>query len=383
MTKASLKPGWTKVKFGEVVRLCKDRSSDPEADGIERYVGLEHLEPEDLRIRSWGLVAEGTTFTSWFKPGQVLFGKRRPYLKKAAVADFEGVCSSDIYIFESVNNQHLLPNILPFICQSKSFIEYAVKTSAGSLSPRTNWKNLKEFEFLLPPINKQESLESVLCFIEDSIQGNIDLVDQTNNLVDALLWHQIPHPSKNAGIKLSEVMYLDCKKEAVQEENDYRMTGVLNAGKGLVDKGVMQGNETKYSFLHKLSTDQVVMRKLTAWEGPISIVKSDFNNTYVSTEFPTFSIDENKISPDFLRYVFRSPWFWREMQSRCTGTNVRRQRLKPKDLLDIDVDLPDLDKQAEIVLSLDKPIQQNPKLIKRCEQLIETKEKIVAGVIVP
>lgn len=50
-----LKPGWTKVKFGEVVRLCKDRSSDPEADGIERYVGLEHLETEDLRIQRWGL----------------------------------------------------------------------------------------------------------------------------------------------------------------------------------------------------------------------------------------------------------------------------------------------------------------------------------------
>ena len=72
----TLKPGWRRVKFGDVVRLSKARSQDPLADGIERYVGLEHLEPGDLRIRSWGSVADGVTFTSVFQPGQVLFGKR-------------------------------------------------------------------------------------------------------------------------------------------------------------------------------------------------------------------------------------------------------------------------------------------------------------------
>jgi len=85
-----LKPGWSWVKFGDVVKLNKDRSADPVADGIERYVGLEHIEPEDLRIRRWGLVADGTTFTSVFRPGQVLFGKRRAYQRKVVVADFEG-----------------------------------------------------------------------------------------------------------------------------------------------------------------------------------------------------------------------------------------------------------------------------------------------------
>lgn len=158
----TLKPGWTKVKFGEVVRLCKDRSSDPAADGIERYVGLEHLEPEDLRIRRWGLVAEGTTFTSRFKPGQVLFGKRRAYQRKVAVADFEGVCSGDIYVFESADQNHLLPELLPFLCQTDRFFEYAVGTSAGSLSPRTNWNNLYNYELILPQLEEQERILKIL-----------------------------------------------------------------------------------------------------------------------------------------------------------------------------------------------------------------------------
>ena len=112
-----------------------------EAAGIERVVGLEHIEPDDLRIRRWGDVADGTTFTTLFKPGQVLFGKRRAYQRKVAVADFEGVCSGDIYVLEPANDR-LMPELLPFLCQTDAFFDHAVGTSAGSLSPRTNWTAL-------------------------------------------------------------------------------------------------------------------------------------------------------------------------------------------------------------------------------------------------
>jgi type I restriction enzyme S subunit len=91
-----LKKDWPRVRFGDVVRLSKARCADPLGEGVERFVGLEYLEPGDLRVRRWGNVVDGTTFTSVFKPGQVLFGKRRAYQRKVAVADFVGVCSSDM-----------------------------------------------------------------------------------------------------------------------------------------------------------------------------------------------------------------------------------------------------------------------------------------------
>ena len=166
----ALKPGWRRVKFGDVVRLSKARSQDPLADGIERYVGLEHLEPGDLRIRSWGSVADGVTFTSVFQPGQVLFGKRRAYQRKVAVADFSGVCSGDIYVLETKDAQVLLPELLPFICQTDAFSDHAVGTSAGSLSPRTNWTSLADFEFVLPPLNEQSRLATTLAAQTDMIE---------------------------------------------------------------------------------------------------------------------------------------------------------------------------------------------------------------------
>ncbi len=158
----SLKPGWRQVKFGDVVQLSKTRSQDPLSDGFERYVGLEHLEPGDLRIRSWGNVADGVTFTSVFQPGQVLFGKRRAYQRKVAMADFSGVCSGDIYVLETKDATVLRPELLPFICQTDAFFDHAVGTSAGSLSPRTNWSSLETFEFSLPPAQQQASLLDAL-----------------------------------------------------------------------------------------------------------------------------------------------------------------------------------------------------------------------------
>ncbi|MDC8787267.1 restriction endonuclease subunit S [Roseateles koreensis] len=162
MVRSNASSKWPLVKFGDVVRLSKVRSQDPLTDGFDRYVGLEHLEPGDLRIRSWGNVADGVTFTSVFKPGQVLFGKRRAYQRKVAVADFSGVCSGDIYVLETKDSKVLLPNFLPFICQTDAFFDHAVGTSAGSLSPRTNWTSLAGFELALPPIQEQLELVSTL-----------------------------------------------------------------------------------------------------------------------------------------------------------------------------------------------------------------------------
>jgi len=189
MTDGTLKPGWRRVKFGEVVRLSKDRSASPMADGIERYVGLEHIEPGDLKVRSWGAVADGTTFTTRFSPGQVLFGKRRAYQRKVAVADFEGVCSGDIYVFESANPRTLLPELLPFLCQTDAFFDHAIGTSAGSLSPRTNWMSLAEYEFALPPLGEQRRSVQLLTAARNALETTLDACSSAEAVVSALCQH--------------------------------------------------------------------------------------------------------------------------------------------------------------------------------------------------
>lgn len=122
--------GWTKVRFGEVVQNLNETVREPGEAGIERFIGLEHLEPGSLHVRQWGNVADGTTFTRRCRPGQVLFGKRRAYQRKVAVAEFDAVVSGDIYVLAPADGR-LMPEPLPFLCLSERFFQHAVGTSAG------------------------------------------------------------------------------------------------------------------------------------------------------------------------------------------------------------------------------------------------------------
>ena len=200
------KPHWSRVRFGDVVRLSKGRSADPEAEGIERYVGIEHIEPEDLRIRSWGSVAEGTTFANRFKPGQVLFVKRRAYQRKVAVADFEGVCSGDIYVLEP-RDDRLLPELLPFICQTDAFFAHAVNTSAGSLSPRTNWTQLGQYALAMPPLAEQRRIAELLDGAEQALEAAVRLDSRAETLQRAYIkeaFTEIVHGLGTSTVKVAD-----------------------------------------------------------------------------------------------------------------------------------------------------------------------------------
>lgn len=171
-----LKPGWKMVKFGDVVRNANLVERNPQQTGIDRIVGLEHIDPENLHIKRWATIEDGTSFSRKFVPGQTLFGKRRAYQKKVAFAEFPGLCSGDILTFEAKDPKVLLPELLPFICQTDSFFEYALGTSAGSLSPRTSWSALKNFALLLPPLNEQRRMTEILWATDEAINCQLILL---------------------------------------------------------------------------------------------------------------------------------------------------------------------------------------------------------------
>jgi len=123
-------------------------------------VGLDHLIPQEIKFSGYDVDTENT-FTKTFKKGQILFGRRRAYLKKAAIADFDGICSGDITVIEAIPGK-VDPLLLPFIIQNDKFFDYAVSRSAGGLSPRVKWEHLKDYEFDLPPIEEQRILADKL-----------------------------------------------------------------------------------------------------------------------------------------------------------------------------------------------------------------------------
>lgn len=152
--------------FGEIAEC--DKKYPEHANEISRFIGLENIESENFQIQGWGEIANGTTFTKRFTNGDVLFGKRRAYLKKVAVADFYGLCSGDILVIRA-KSKKMLQKLLPYYISSDVFMQHAVSTSAGSLSPRTKWKDLSELEVSVPDIKSQEKILEVLQQLETTI----------------------------------------------------------------------------------------------------------------------------------------------------------------------------------------------------------------------
>lgn len=161
LERPSSKAGWTRVRFDQIATQINDRVDNPAEAGVERYVGLEHLDPDSLRIRRWGEPTDVESTKLRFQPGDIIFGKRRVYQRKVAVADFEGICSAHAMVLRAKTGA-VLPDFLPFFMQSDLFMERALSISVGSLSPTINWKALAAEEFLLPPIQEQARLVEAL-----------------------------------------------------------------------------------------------------------------------------------------------------------------------------------------------------------------------------
>lgn len=164
MDEQSLKPGWTRVKFGDVVWQVKDKV-DVDSAGLDRYIAGEHMDTDDLRIRRWGTIDDGylgPAFHMRFKPGQVLYGARRTYLRKVAVPDFEGICANTTFVLEVKDPAILLPELLPFIMQTEAFHDHSIKQSKGSVNPYVNFSDLAWYEFALPPLEEQMRIAELL-----------------------------------------------------------------------------------------------------------------------------------------------------------------------------------------------------------------------------
>lgn len=174
----------TSTTFGEIAE-CDKKYPEHEKE-VERFVGLEWIEADNFQLQGFGLVENGTTFTKRFVKGDVLFGKRRAYLKKVAVADFDGICSGDILVIRA-KAKKMLQGLLPYYISSDAFIQHAVSTSAGSLSPRTKWKDLAELEVSIPDIKTQSTILEVLQQLDKTVNQLKQQKTTLKNLKQKLL----------------------------------------------------------------------------------------------------------------------------------------------------------------------------------------------------
>lgn len=214
-------------RFDQMATLINDRVDNPAESGVERYVGLEHLDADSLRIQRWGEITDVESTKLRFQPGDIIFGKRRVYQRKLAVADFEGICSAHAMVLRAKPDV-VLPEFLPFFMQSDRFMERALEISVGSLSPTINWKTLAAEEFALPPMEEQRRIVALLRAFDLAIARYETAMQRCGHVVSALSKASFGNVGERDTVQLrSLVSKLGSGKTPTGGETVYVRDGVM------------------------------------------------------------------------------------------------------------------------------------------------------------
>jgi hypothetical protein len=152
---------------------------------------------------------------------------------------------------------------------------------------------------------------------------------------------------------LGDLLHLRNADVIVDPSTDFQFAGVYSFGRGVFRSKLRRGSEFSCKRLTRLERDDFVYPKLMAWEGAFGVVPADCDGFFVSPEFPVFSVDKTKLFPGYLGYYFRKSEVWKTVSGGSTGTNVRRRRLHPSQLLKVRIPLPSLAIQRRLVQQLD------------------------------
>lgn len=130
----------------------------------------------------------------------------------------------------------------------------------------------------------------------------------------------------------------------------YRVVGVQRSGWGLVDREPVRGDSMKFDKLIELHTGDLVYRTITAFEAPSAVVGPDYHGAFATPQtFPTYRLQKERVSPQFVALLTTWPSFHEEMSSRCVGSVLRRKTLSQGAFEAIPIDLPPIDEQRRIV----------------------------------
>ena len=184
-----------KYRFEQIAINSKEKKKPVEEDRFT-YLGLEHLDSGSLKVTRFGSDVAPIGEKLVMHKGDVLFGKRRAYQKKVAIAPFDGIFSAHGMVLRPKEDV-VDKDFFPLFISSDYFLDAAIKISVGSLSPTINWRDLKDLEFELPDLETQRKLAAVLWAMNDTMESYKKLISATDELVKSQFIEMFGDPAQN------------------------------------------------------------------------------------------------------------------------------------------------------------------------------------------
>lgn len=301
----------SEYRFDQIAINSTEKKKPEESDKYT-YIGLEHLDSRDLEVHRWGAEVAPKGEKLLMKKGDVLFGKRRAYQKKVAIAPFDGIFSAHGMVLRP-NEKIVDKDFFPLFISSDYFLDAAIKISVGSLSPTINWRDLRELKFCLPDLETQRKLAKVLWAINATMQKYKVLLAKTDELVKSqfieLFGLVDENPYEFPRVPITEVCDFQGgsqppKKDWIKKEKDgyIRMLQIRDFTQSEKD------NIEYVKITNSIKTckeEDVLIGRYGASVGKILTGLSGAYNVAIMKSIP----DLSKLNRTYLRYYFLSDEF--------------------------------------------------------------------------
>lgn len=386
MAEVAVKQAWHTYSFDEMATMVSDRVDNPEDAGVDRYVGLEHLEPESLKVRRWGSPSDVTATKLRFRKGDIIFGRRRVYQRKLAVADFDGICSAHAMVLRA-RPEVVVPEFLPFFMQSDSFMELAKEISVGSLSPTINWKTLAKQEFALPPLAEQRRIVELLRQSDETAERLLTTVEQLS-AVEIALFAAIVTAAEAKEAALGDLLTAPPRNGYSAVEQSQPTGHWVLALSAITKYGYQSGHlksaeTTKEVLAATLQTGDLVVSRSNTLElvGLPAIFDEERRDISRPDTMMLLQPDEAQIRRQFLELFLRSPDGRRQVRSYAAGTSASMKKINGTNLQKILVPRPELEIQLQVEQATNEMREGRRRVLGRIEEVRTLKSRLLKETI--
>lgn len=334
------------MKLKDIVRESRETYKG-DMSGIP-VVGLEYLISEEICFSEYEMCSD-KTFTKAFHKGQVLFGRRRAYQKKAAVAHVDGVCSGDIMVLEAIPGK-AEPSLLPFIIQNDRFFDYAIQHSEGGLSPRVKWNAIANYEFDLPSIEEQKVLADKLWAAYKVKESYRQLLSTTDEMLKAKF--QEMFGDGKYSVRLDSVCELFVDGDWI-ESKDQSTEGIRLVQTGNVGEGVYIDKADKAKFINEetfrrlncteIFSGDILISRLPDPIGRACVLPKNLGRTITAVDCTIIRLKKEKMLQSFFIANTLTPSYTKQIYSFILGTT--RMRISRNNLASIQIACPPIEEQ--------------------------------------
>ena len=367
MKDQTLPEGWKLVKFGEIATNISKRVEPSETE-LEIYIGLEHLDPDSLKIKRHGVPNDVKGQKLLVEKDQIIFGKRRAYQRKLAIAEQDCICSAHAMVLEE-NENEVIPVFLAFFMQSDLFMNRAVAISEGSLSPTIKWKILAEQTFKFPNKDTQVVLLDLFQKIESLLNVSIASLEKAKKLKSALLHKLFIENEFSFSIEYKKIADI-CEYVGRGASPNYseKETDFVAINQKCIREGSVTVKDSRFHVPSKklkptsilCSNDILINSTGTGTLGRAGLWVAPDNKTYfIDTHVTRLSFKKDSQLPLFLLEYFNTSYFQRQLYSECVTGSTNQIELSKTQLNELRVPILDgneLTRAIELISNLNNTL---------------------------